>query len=684
MVDESLIKRSFQGSLKYKFLFLVLVLSTSPFPILTYFEQININNQTISNIKEGQVFRYDIVSQIDVSLTNTFDIETARSSFPTILKRTISIEEDIYRISKFVEVLEQDNRLLLLPKLPKVLMTNFFARFLKETAIIDSNEMININNLSNFKVIYGTNIYIPKKVIFLPLNSEEDVKSAIEAVFGKTFVPILKDEMSYVIANSIIPNTVFDRSLQEEEFQKYLSTKNIPFEIMIKKGDKIVKEGELITKERLGIVREYFNELNSKLIWKTIFIEILILILVVFSIFLLSIFKEVKNRNILTINSLFLMSSMYPQFYLKGTLGDAVLFVSLFTSFSIVNSLICGRKSTIVIGIFYTATIFLVIYSSYIVAIYWFILIVVASMMSYRIKRRSSFVIVATVIFLVSFGIYSLIHFVESFEFGNLILSGGLSFVSVFGNVLLVFLILPLYEYFFRIATPFKLYELSSLDNPLLKMLLERAPGTYYHSLNVSILAEACANEIGANSLLAKVGALYHDVGKIENAEYFTENIGGKTREDVNIYRYAEIIKEHPNRGVDLAKKYRLPIEIERIMLEHHGGGLILYFYNKALKENPNVDERLFRYPNYKPTSKESSIIFICDKIEATVRSLTSNKNIDFQKISDEIDNIILRHTLSEELSMSNLTLQDMNKIKKAIKETFKYILHQRIEYPKS
>ncbi|MGB9621335.1 MAG: HD domain-containing protein, partial [Brevinematia bacterium] len=154
--------------------------------------------------------------------------------------------------------------------------------------------------------------------------------------------------------------------------------------------------------------------------------------------------------------------------------------------------------------------------------------------------------------------------------------------------------------------------------------------------------------------------------------------------EDINIFRYVEVIKSHPKVGVEIAKKHRLPNEIQKIILEHHGKSLITYFYNKATKENPNVNIEFFRYDTPKPSTKESALIFICDKLEAKIRSIESQTNLETEKILEEVDNTLSQLILSEDLSDSNLTLKDISNLKKAIKDNFVYILHKRINYPQS
>lgn len=673
---------------KYKFLIIILLVFSIPIPIINFFEDNQKLENTLKTLKEGEISTIEITSEIDTLIPNIMGIEYEKKVFPIILKREISVEEEVSRILNFLEkVKEQPNlnsKIKLIFFLPPSILSNILTRILEESIVLKRNKINeSIAENSNIIVIYKTNIFYPKYIILLPTKSEKELEEAIETILGKLFIPSIKEGLIVLLNNTLIPNASFSEKLQEEEFKKYLIMRNIPTEIEIRKGQKIIEQGKEIRKENIETIKNYISQVKKRNFIKMILLEVMITILALFSVGIISIFKNIRHSKILTINTGLLLSSLYFQLFMKNIIGYTAILTSLFIAFLLINSLISGRKSTLVVSMFYSLVLLLIIPTKYVIVINWTVMILVLSIMNYRIKKRSEFIIIGTILVIVVLILYLIVNYVEYLEIGNIINYGMISFITVFSNVLLIFLILPVYEYFFRVATPFKLYELSSLDNPLLKELLKRAPGTYYHSLNVGILAEAAAEAIHANSLLAKVGALYHDIGKMENPNYFTENIGGKTREDIDPFRYTEIIKKHPIKGQELALQYRLPIEIERIIVEHHGNSVISYFYNKASKDNPNVDINFFRYKTPLPSSKESAIVFICDKIEARIRSLTSNQKISPDTLQSEIENTIYNQVIMGELSQSELTLKDLNDIKKALIENLNYILHQRIEYPK-
>ena len=241
----------------------------------------------------------------------------------------------------------------------------------------------------------------------------------------------------------------------------------------------------------------------------------------------------------------------------------------------------------------------------------------------------------------------------------------------------------PLLEMIFNLPTPMKLLELSNPNQPLLRRLLLEAPGTYHHSTIVSNLAEAAAEAVGANPLLARVGGLYHDIGKLKRPSYFTENqLGGVNAHDhTDPQVSAAIITAHTRDGVALAKAYRLPQEIQTIIAEHHGDTPVMFFYHKALQQadgNP-VDIDAFRYDGRPPRTKEGAIVLLCDTIEAAVRTM---KNPTTEGIEDFIVKLVRGKLEDGQLSDCPLTLQDIDRICAAATTVLVGVFHERIEYP--
>lgn len=242
-----------------------------------------------------------------------------------------------------------------------------------------------------------------------------------------------------------------------------------------------------------------------------------------------------------------------------------------------------------------------------------------------------------------------------------------------------------IFEFIFDLTTDMTLLELSDLNQPLLRQLAMRAPGTYHHSIVVGNLAEAAAEAIGGNALLARVGSYYHDIGKIEKPEYFIENQnkGHNPQEKLTPTMSSLILLNHVRKGAEMAHSHGLPKEIDDFINQHHGTSLMNYFYQKALEQNDgaNVSQNEFRYPGPKPHSKETAIVMLADAIEATSRTL---KDPSPSRIKNMVESFIDERFKSGELDESPLTLQDLTKISEAFQKILNGIFHSRIDYPSS
>ncbi len=241
---------------------------------------------------------------------------------------------------------------------------------------------------------------------------------------------------------------------------------------------------------------------------------------------------------------------------------------------------------------------------------------------------------------------------------------------------------LPFFESLFGFATDITLLELSDLNRPLLKRLALEAPGTFHHSIVVGSLAEAAAKEIGANSLLARVGAYYHDIGKMEIAEYFIENqVGLKSKHDsITPTMSAIILASHVKRGRQMAENADLPDEVMNFIEEHHGTMIMSFFYNRALEQGASVDiEPEFHYPGPTPQTKEAAILMLADGVEAASRTLEDPKPA---RIVTLAQSIIDSRYHAGELEECDLTLADLGKIRDAFAQILTGVFHQRVPYP--
>ena len=268
--------------------------------------------------------------------------------------------------------------------------------------------------------------------------------------------------------------------------------------------------------------------------------------------------------------------------------------------------------------------------------------------------------------------------FNDSFEDAALI-SFGLAINGFFSGILVLGFVTPL-EQILNTASVFRLIDLSDLNNPIMRKMLLTASGTYNHSLMVGQLAENACKAIGANSLVARVGAYYHDIGKIDQSEYFVENQSGQNKHDeINPNLSVSIIRSHVKKGVEMATQMRLPPQVIDIISEHHGNGVMQYFYQEALKSNPDAKPEDFSYFGNPPSSKESGVVMLADTVEAACRTLEKPSVPRLEKF---IHTLIEAKMQAGQLKNCPLTFAELTKVQ----ETFVSILagyyHSRIEYP--
>lgn len=311
----------------------------------------------------------------------------------------------------------------------------------------------------------------------------------------------------------------------------------------------------------------------------------------------------------------------------------------------------------------------------------------IAGMMSIvavrNLESRSKFFLVSIAIF----ATYSLIY-----TFGVLSQESTLSGITLdrylvfFLNALLTLLAYPLiylFEKIFGLTTNLTLLELSSTDTPALRELSRNAPGTFQHSIQVSNISEDLINEIGGNAILAKVGALYHDIGKIRAPLFFTENqnSGFNPHDELDYRESASIIIRHVTDGLDLAKKYHLPNEVQQFIRTHHGTTFTGYFYAKYKEAHPGetIDKGDFRYNGPTPFSRETAVVMIVDSVEAACRSM---KEHDKDSIDKKVDQIIDDKISGNQFRNCNLTFGDIDRIRKILKTKMMSIYHARIAYP--
>lgn len=321
--------------------------------------------------------------------------------------------------------------------------------------------------------------------------------------------------------------------------------------------------------------------------------------------------------------------------------------------------------------------------------LFYMISSIIASLAIGRGRRISSFFISAIAISIASSLVLVAYKLTDPLsDLVGLVTLIGVSFLNGVASASLALLIQYILSQALGLVTPIYLLEISRPDHPLLKVLLQNAPGTYQHSLQVSNLAEQAAEAIGADALLTRVGTLYHDIGKTANAPFFVENqIPGKlnTHDDLDAVIAAQIIIQHVQDGVNLANKYRLPARIQEFMREHHGTQFTRYQYNRALEKAQNdpakVDKELFRYPGPKPRSKETALVMLADGCEARARAELPKTTEDLERLVKAVFDYCLNEG---QFDKTNLTLKDLKIAQESFINTLSNTYHPRIKYPEN
>ena len=317
------------------------------------------------------------------------------------------------------------------------------------------------------------------------------------------------------------------------------------------------------------------------------------------------------------------------------------------------------------------------------IPIYYFLGSIVAALSVIQCKKRTAVLKAGAFTMLVNL----LVIFGIDLYQGELVtrlwydLSAG--FVGAVGVTMIVSVTLPFFETVFDIATDIKLLELLDPNHPLLKELVYKSPGTYHHSIVIGNLAEAAAETIGENPILARVGAYYHDVGKIHKPEYFIENQRRTENKHDRLMPSMSslIIASHVKEGVEVARLHKLPSAVIDIIHQHHGTSLITYFYQKAKELQPFVvtAEEDYRYPGPRPRTKVAAIVMLADSVEAASRTLDDPSP---QRIQALTNSVITRIFLDDQLSMCDLTLKDLRDISRSFNLILSGIFHHRIDYP--
>lgn len=567
------------------------------------------------------------------------------------------------------------------------------VRFAEQTLddIYDRGLIQEIKSFKENGIVYLKKGNEAEEVVYSSILKQQDLQAFVNRKVDIASLQEFKNELTELFFNIVQPNVSLDEELTQEDLQSQLKSISYTRGI-VPQGTRIIARGEVIDSNKLGILNSLKKEYESK-VWSTssyyvvVFGYVLLVSLALLMLFLFikkyryEIFDNNTKVTFIFFNVLLavLMTVGVMKFNVKYVyvVPLCILPLTLKAFFDARLGLFTHVITVLILGF--------IVPNSY---EYMFLQIIAGIVtiltVSELYKRANLFISVGQIT-----GIYIFAYF--SF---TIIQEGSLKEISY--ETLIIFLIAgfatlfvqPLiyaYEKLFALVSDMSLLELSDTNSKLLKELSNKAPGTFHHSLNVANLAEAAANEIGANSMLVRVGALYHDVGKMSNPTFFTENqtTSVNPHDELEPLESAEIIINHVIHGIEIAKKHNLPDRIIDFIRTHHGTSLVFYFYKKEKERLEGTEEEVnkddFRYPGPEPFSKETAILMMSDSVEAASKSL---KEPTATLIDDFVEKIINKQMDEGQFLNADITFKEIQKIKKVLKRKLKNIYHLRIEYP--
>ena len=518
-----------------------------------------------------------------------------------------------------------------------------------------------------------------------------DIRSAND--FAKSKIVNLSAEDSIflhnIITQSLVQNVFYEDDLSQNEIDQILRQVS-PTQGLIQKGELIVSAGEVVSPEKyqvlLSLKKEYEQDLGSSEARQMIvsgMVLIITLLFVIQFLFLLlykrHFYDALKNVLLILFTQIFLIATAHFIFYnfpeWSWMIPYAILPVILVAFLDAGIAIIVHLITVLILG-FFAPNSFTFFYTEFAAGL-------IAVFTVRDLSKRADLFRTSLSVFLTYMVVYFSLLLVQDGSLDNF----STTFVTYLAGsavlLLLAFPIIFIYEKVFGVLTHLSLLELSNTNNPLLRDLAIKAPGTFQHSMQVANLAAEALYEIGGDALLARTGALYHDIGKMENPLYFVENqvSGYNPHDELSFEESARIIIGHVLGGIEMARKARIPEQIIDFIRTHHGNRRVEYFYRLERKLNPgmDVDQSEFTYHGPIPFSRETAVVMMADSVEAASRSIS---NPDEQKINDLVDNIIGSQMKDNQFINANITMREIYTVIKVLKKKLLNIHHVRIAYP--
>ncbi|SDS05244.1 hypothetical protein SAMN05192545_0684 [Maribacter dokdonensis] len=545
---------------------------------------------------------------------------------------------------------------------------------------------------NNGKQVQRNFIYLVKgneasKVRVSDFLKVSEINNLVSAILDDNNFSAFEKEIQALFFDIIEPNVSFDNNLTQKARAEALSKLSYT-RGTVDQGRLIIAKGEVVEAENLKILESLKSEYESELWTANNYYFILIgytvlvaLVLIMLFLFLKKYRRTVYENNVKVTFIFFNILLMVFVTTMVIKYNDQLVFVVPLCILPLILKTFFDARLGLFVHVLTILILGFVVPNSF---EYIFLQIITGIVtiltVSELYKRANLFVSVGqiTLIYIIGYLAFHTIHEgdlsdIEWYTLGLFLLNG---MITLFVQPLIY-----IYEKVFGLVSDVSLLELSDTNSKLLKELSNKAPGTFHHSLQVANLAEAAANEIGANAMLVRVGALYHDIGKMNDPTYFTENqvTNVNPHDELSPKDSARIIVDHVIKGIEIARKNNIPDRVIDFIRSHHGTTFVFYFYKKQKEIDENVNEEDFRYPGPLPFSRETAILMMADSVEAASKSL---KNPTFLIIDEFVDKIISGQMKANQFLNADITFKEIETIKKIFKQKLINIYHLRVEYP--
>ena len=537
------------------------------------------------------------------------------------------------------------------------------------------------------KIVYLKNGNQVSETTFGSILSTEDITPFITKRIKNTY-PDYEDKLTFLFYEVLKPNISLNEELTEkaieQELKKVLNTRG-----SVEKNRRIIAKGEIVDGDTYQVLKSLQNQYESQ-IWSdnnqnwivfgyTLLVALALLMLFLF---IKKYRYEVYENNTKLTFIVFNLLLMVFLTTLAVKYNAAYVYVVPICILPLVIQAFFDTRLGLFTHVITVLLLGFVVPNSY---EYMFLQIIVGIVtiltVSDLYKRANLFISVGqiTLVYIIAYVAFHIIHegsITQIEELQPIFL-----FVLCGFATLMVHPLIYGFEKIFGLVSDVSLLELSDTNSKLLKELAEVAPGTFHHSLNVANIAEAAANEIGANSMLVRVGALYHDIGKMNAPTYYVENQsnGMNPHDSLSASESAQIIINHTIKGIEIAKKKKLPDRVIDFIRTHHGTSTVYFFYMKEKETNPDVDILSFKYPGPVPFSKETAILMMSDSVEAASKSIKSPTSA---LIDSLVEKIVNKQMDEGQFLNANITFKEIQQIKKVMKRKLNNMYHLRVEYP--